>query len=80
MSVECMALLGVQLRDDLSPSRKTAVRTSAITMRPGWLAQAAFFCAPHAHGFRVCGKTLVAGRGSPQRLKPPLILLHLRRG
>jgi len=24
------------------PRRKTAVRTSAITMRPGWLAQAAF--------------------------------------
>ena len=43
VSVECMALLGVQLRDDLSPARKTAGRTSAITMRPGWLAQAAFF-------------------------------------
>jgi hypothetical protein len=43
----CMALLRVQLRDDLSPRRKTAVRTSAITMRPGWLAQAAFvFAAP----------------------------------
>jgi hypothetical protein len=36
-------------RDDLSPWRKTAVRTSAITMRPGWLAQAAFvFCATYA--------------------------------
>jgi hypothetical protein len=43
----CRALLRVQLRDDLSPRRKTAVRTSAITMRPGWLAQAAFvFAAP----------------------------------
>jgi hypothetical protein len=47
-----LALLGVQLRDDLlrddlSPARKTAVRASAITMRPGWLAQAAFvFMAP----------------------------------
>ena len=38
----CIALLPVQLRDDLSQWRKTAVRTSAITMRPGWLAQAAF--------------------------------------
>jgi hypothetical protein len=38
----CMALLRVQLRDDLSLRRKTAVRKSAITMRPGWLAQAAF--------------------------------------
>jgi len=38
----------VQLRDDLSPRRKTAVRMSAITMRPGWLAQAAFvFCSRH---------------------------------
>jgi hypothetical protein len=46
VSVECMALLGVQLRDDLSPSRKTAGRTSAITMRPGWLAQAAFVLWP----------------------------------
>ena len=46
----CIALLGVQLRD-LSPQRETAVRTSAITMRPGWLAQAAFFCAPRAQRF-----------------------------
>jgi len=35
-------LFGVTLRDDLSPRRKTAVRTSAITMRLGWLARAAF--------------------------------------
>jgi len=33
-------------------------------MRPGWLAQAAFFYGPPG----VCGKTPVAGRGSPQRL------------
>src|SRR5216684_5136116 len=37
-----MALLGVRLRDDLSPRRKTAGRTFAITMRSGWLARAAF--------------------------------------
>ena len=34
------------VRDDLSPWRKTAVRTSATTMRPGWLAQAAFVFVP----------------------------------
>jgi hypothetical protein len=37
-----MALSKVQLRDDLSPRRKTAVRTSTTTMRLGWLARAAF--------------------------------------
>jgi hypothetical protein len=28
----------------------------------------------------VCGKSLSCARNSPRRLKPPLILLHLRRG
>jgi hypothetical protein len=65
-----MALLGVQvrddlLRDDLSPARKTAGRTSAITMRPGWLAQAAFFYGPP----EVCGKTLVCGPRLPSAAK-----------
>jgi len=59
-----MALLGVPLRDDLSPWRKTAVRTSATTMRPGWLAQAAFvFGAPPPKTFRAVYK----GVGSTQR-------------
>ena len=46
VSIESMALFGVQLRDVLSFRRKTAVRSSTTTMRLGWLARAAFvfFC------------------------------------
>jgi len=72
----CIALHGVLLRDDLSRRRKTAVRTSTITMRLGWLARAAFVFSGGRTGgrrkqpVRECPCHLDASGPSAERLAP----------